>query len=403
MVSRRSLLQSSAAAACLTSSAWPARAANAPGVTDTEIKFGQCMPYSGPASAYSMIGRTEAAYFKMINETSGVNGRKLNFISLDDAYSPPKTVEQTRRLVEQEHVAFIFQALGGVTNAAIRPYLNDNKVPQLFCAAASDSFADTQHYPWTIALNPGLRAEAQIYARHILATKPRAKIGILYQNDAFFGKPYVVGLHEGLGAERLGMIVKEVSYEVTDPTVDSQIVSLQQAGVDTLIIAALPKASAQAIRKGYDIGWRLDRYISYVSVSVASVLKPAGLEKSAGLISSQWVKDPTDTRWKDDPGYKEWERFALRYMSPTELVDANGAYGFNAATLMVHVLKQCGDDLSRENIMRQALNIKNLELPMLLPGIKFNTSPTNYYPARQTWLTRFNGENWELFGELMTN
>ena len=399
MLTRRSFLQSSAVAAFAVS-AGSARAENAPGVTDTEIKIGQTMPYSGPASSYSVIGRTETAYFKMINEQGGVNGRKINLISLDDAYSPPKTVEQIRRLVEQEQVAFLFNTLGTPPNAAVRQYLNDNKVPQLFVATGAAMFSDPQHFPWTMGYQPNYQTEAHIYAKHILATKPDAKIGVLYQNDGF-GKDYLIGLKDGLGADHAGMVIKEVSYETSEPTVDSQIISLQGSGADVFLIAAIPKFAAQAIRKAYDIGWTPVRYISNVSVSLATVLKPAGLEKSKGLITAYYGKDPTDARWKDDPGFKGYAAFIAKYMSPNDLIDISAAYGFGAAATMVQVLKQCGNDLSRENIMRQAANLKDLELPLLLPGMKINTSPTNYSPIRQMQLATFNGENWELFGELL--
>jgi branched-chain amino acid transport system substrate-binding protein len=402
MITRRFLLQSSAAsAAYLASGVWPARAANAPGVTDTEIKIGQTMPYSGPASAYGVLGRTQAAYFKMINEQGGVNGRKLNFMSVDDGYSPPKTVEQTRRLVEQEGVAFIFGSLGTPTNAAIRSYLNDNKVPQLLITTGSAMFGDPQHYPWTMGAIPNYQTEAHIFAKHILATRPDAKIGVLYQNDSY-GKDYLIGIKEVLGADRAGMVVKEASYEVTDPTVDSQVVTLQGSGADTLIIAATPKAASQTIRKVYDIGWRAARYLSNPANSIATVLKPAGLDKSAGLITGVFAKDPTDARWKDDPGFKEYAAFMAKYMSAAEFIDAFAVTAFGGATMLIPVLKQCGDDLSRENIMRQAANLKDLELPMLLPGIKVNTSPDNYYPIRQMQLASFNGKSWEQFGDVLS-
>ena len=303
MHSRRIFLQSSAAAAAyLASGVWTARAANPPGVTDTEIKIGQTMPYSGPASAYGVIGRTEAACFQMINEMGGVNGRKLNLISLDDGYSPPKTVEQTRRLVEQEQVAFIFSSVGTPTNLAIRQYLNDNKVPQLFAGTGASMFGDPQHFPWTMGALPSYQATAHIFAQYILKTTPAARIGVLYQNDDY-GKDYPIGLRDALGvAGHAAMVVKEVSYEVFDPTVDLQVVTLQGAGVDTLIIAATPKAAAQTIRKAYDIGWRPARYLNPTASSIAATLKPAGLDKSKGLITTVIAKDPTDARWQRRPG-----------------------------------------------------------------------------------------------------
>jgi ABC-type branched-subunit amino acid transport system substrate-binding protein len=402
MATRRSFLQSGAAvAAAMVWGGRAARAANAPGITDTEIKIGQTMPYSGPASAYGVIGKTEAIYFKMINDAGGVNGRKINLISLDDGYSPPKTVEQTRRLIEQEGVAFIWQTLGGFTNLAIRPYLNDNKIPHLFGAAAADLLGDPEHFPWTIGSNPAIVTEAHIYAKYILATKPDAKIGILYQNDAL-GKGFVTGMREGLGPDRSAMIVKEVSYEVSDPTVDSQVATLQGAGVDALIIGATPKAAAQTIRKAYDSGWMPERYLFNGASSIVATLKPAGLDKSKGVITAAYGKDPNDPRWKDDPGVKEWAGFATQYLDPTDLANNGAVYGWSSAIALVQVLKQCGDDLSRENIMRQALNIKDLHTPMMLPGATINTSPDNYFPLRQLQLSRFNGENWELFGELLT-
>jgi branched-chain amino acid transport system substrate-binding protein len=402
MITRRFLLQSAVAATAYSAQGFrAAHAENAPGVTDTEIKIGQTMPYSGPASAYGVIGRTQAAYFKMINEQGGVNGRRLNLISVDDGYSPPKTVEQTRRLVEQEGVAFIFGSLGTPTNAATRSYLNDNKVPQLLITTGSAMFGDPQHYPWTMGAIPNYQTEAHIFAKRILAGKPDAKIGVLYQNDSY-GKDYLIGLRDGLGIDHTGMVVKEVSYEVTEPTIDSQVVTLQGAGADTLIIAATPKAAAQTIRKAYDAGWRAVRYLSNPASSIAAVLKPAGLDRSTGLITGVFAKDPTDPRWKDDPGYQGWAAFVAKYLSPIDLIDANAIVGFNAATTLIQALKQCGDKLSRENIMRQAANLKALELPMLLPGIKVNTSADNYYPIRQMQLAAFNGESWVQFGDIIS-
>ena len=400
MINRRTFLQSSAAAAALAASASPSRADNAPGVTNTEIKIGQTMPYSGPASAYGVIGRTEAAYFKMINDEGGINGRKINLISLDDAYSPPKTVEQVRRLVEEEKVAFLFQTLGTPPNTAIRQYCNDNKVPQLFVSTGAAKFSDPQHFPWTMGYNPNYQTEARIYGKQILATKPDGKIGVLFQNDDF-GKDYLIGLKAELG-DHAGMIVKETSYETSEPTVDSQIVTLQGSGADILLIAATPKFAAQAIRKSYDLGWNAVRYLSNVSPSIATVLKPAGLEKSKGLITAYYGKDPTDARWKDAPDLKAWQAFCDKYLSQKEFIDANATYGFGAAATMVRVLKQCGNDLSRDNVMKQAANLKDFEPPMVLPGMKINTSPTNFSPIRQMQLATFNGQSWELFGDLLT-
>jgi branched-chain amino acid transport system substrate-binding protein len=399
MLTRRRFLQSSAAVAAFSAADGSARA-EMPGITDTEIKIGQTMPYSGPASAYGVIGKADAAYFKMINEQGGINGRKINLISLDDAYSPPKTVEQTRRLIEQEQVAFVFDSLGTACCVSVRQYLNDNKVPQLFVATGASIFADPEHFPWTMGWQPNYETEAAIFGKYILQKKPDAKIGILYQNDGF-GKEYLIGLKTGLGAEHANMVVKEASYETSEPTVDSQVVTLQGSGADVFLIAATPKFAAQAIRKSFDIGWSAPRVMSSVSQSIAAVMKPAGVDKSKGVITAVYGKDPTDARWKDDPGYKQYADFIAKYMSPNDLIDANAVYGFGVSATLVQVLKQCGADLSRENVMRQAANIKGLVLPMGLPGASINTSPTNFSPIRQEQLAAFNGESWEPFGELM--
>ena len=400
MIDRREFLAAAAASAAAFSLG-RARADAAPGVTDKEIKIGQTMPYSGPASAYGVIGKTEAAYFKMVNEQGGVNGRTINLISLDDAYSPPKTVEQVRRLVEQEQVAFLFQTLGTAPNLAIRDYCNQNKVPQLYVSTGASTFSDPAHYKWTIGYNPNYQTEARIYAKHILQTKPDAKIAVLYQNDGF-GKDYLKGLKDVLGADHAGMIVKEASYETSEPTVDSQVVTLQGSGADVLIIAATPKFAAQAIRKSYDLGWSGVRYLSNVSPSIATVLKPAGLEKSKGLITAYYGKDPTDARWKDDEDMKGWYAFCDKYLSHATISDANASYGYVVAALLVNVLKSCGDDLSRDNILKQAASVKSLHLPLMLPGQELNTSPDNYSPIRQMQLATFNGTSWELFGDLLT-
>jgi branched-chain amino acid transport system substrate-binding protein len=400
MITRRTFLQSSAAAAAFAASAGSARAADTPGITATEIKIGQTMPYSGPASAYGVIGRTEAAYFKMINEQGGINGRKINLISLDDGYSPPKTVEQVRRLVEEDQVAFLFQTLGTPPNTAIRPYCNEHKVPQLFVATGAAKWNDPKHFPWTIGYNPSYETEARIYAKHILATKPDAKIAVLYANDDF-GKDYIVGFKEGLGASHAGMIVKEATYENSEPTVDSQVVTLQGSGADLFFIVATPKIAAQAVRKSFDLGWNATRYITNVSVSIATVLKPAGLDKSKGLITGGYVIDVTDPRYKDEPGLKAWKDFTTKYMSATDFIDVNAAYAFGAAATMIQVLKQCGNDLSRENVMKEAANLKKFAAPLLIPGITINTSPDNFAPIRQLQLLTFNGTSWEPFGEIL--
>jgi ABC-type branched-subunit amino acid transport system substrate-binding protein len=360
------------------------------------------MPYSGPASGFGIIGRTETTYFRMINETGGINGRKVNLISLDDGYSPPKTVEQTRRLLEQEQVAFFFGSVGTATNAAIRSYLNERKVPQLFVSSGASMFSDPQHFPWTIGYNPSYRSEGRIFAKYIISTKPDAKIGVLYQNDGF-GHDYLEGVREGVGSDRAEMIVKGVSYEVSDPTVDSQTVTLQASGADALIIAANAKGGAQAIRKIYDLGWMPDRYLASTSSSIAAVLKPAGIEQSKGVITNYWGKDPADPRWANAPDYKSWAAFVLRYMTPPDLIDSFAIYAYGAASLLTHVLKQCRDDFSRENVMRQATNIKNYEGPMGLPGAKINTSPEDYRVNRHLQLAKFDGVSWERFGDMLTD
>jgi branched-chain amino acid transport system substrate-binding protein len=402
MISRRKFLETTAVStALLATGALPARAANAPGVTDKEIKIGQTMPYSGPASSYGAIGKAELAYFKKINDEGGINGRMLNLLSLDDGYSPPKTVEQIRRLVEQDQVAFIFQSLGTPSNSAIQKYLNDHKVPQLFVATGATKWNDPKNFPWTIGWQPNYQTEGHIYAKYLLTNKPAAKVGILYQNDDY-GKDYVKGLKDGLGDKAAAMVVKEESYETSDPTVDSQIVSLQASGADAFLNATTPKFAAQAIRKAFDIGWKPLHFLNNVSISVGSVLKPAGLEKSVGVITADYRKDPTDPHWKDDAGYKQWLAFMQKYMPDADLGDNDYPYGMMAAMTMVQVLKQAGNDLSRENIMKEAANLKEFELPMLLPGIKLNTSPDNFAPIKQMQLQRFTGTTWELFGDVLS-
>jgi branched-chain amino acid transport system substrate-binding protein len=402
MISRRRLLQTTAAsAAALAARSLRAWAANAPGVSDKEIKIGQTMPYSGPASAYGAIGKAELAYFKKVNDEGGISGRMVNLLSLDDGYSPPKTVEQIRRLVEQDGVAFIFQSLGTPSNSAIQKYLNDRKVPQLFVATGATKWNDPKRFPWTMGWQPNYQTEAHIYAKYLLTDKPDAKIGILYQNDDY-GKDYVIGLKDGLGDKARTMIVKEESYETSDPTIDSQIVSLQASGADTFLNATTPKFAAQAIRKSYDIGWKPLHFLNNVSISVSSVLTPAGLEKSAGVITADYRKDPTDPRWKDDAGYKQWLEFMKKYMPDADLADNDHPYGMMAAMTLVQVLKQCGNDLSRENIMKEAANLHDLEMPMLLPGIKINTAPDNFAPIKQMQLQHFDGKSWELFGDVLS-
>jgi branched-chain amino acid transport system substrate-binding protein len=377
-----------------------AHAADAPGVTKTEIKIGQTMPYSGPASAYAAIGKAEQAYFKMVNEHGGVNGRQINIESADDGYSPPKTVEETRRLVEREDVAFMFNSLGTATQSAVQKYMNGKKTPQLFVSSGADKWGDYAQFPWTMGWQPSYRTEAQIYAKYILANKPGAKVAVLWQNDDF-GKDYLAGLRDVFGSKYDSLVIRAESYETTDPTMDQQIVTLQGSGADTLEIAATPKFAAQAIRKVFDLGWKPLEFVTNVSASIGAVLTPAGPEKAVGLITAAYVKDGTDPRFADDPGMKEWRAFMAQYMPGADLSDANYPYAYAVSQTLVQVLKQCGDDLSRENIMKQAASLKDLEPATLLPGIKISTSATNYHPIRQMQLTKFNGKNWDLFGELI--
>lgn len=371
-----------------------------PGASDTEIKIGNTNPYSGPASAYGTIGRAIEAYFKKINDEGGINGRKIVFISYDDGYSPPKTVEQVRRLVEQDEVLFLFQTLGTPTNTAIWKYVNQKKIPHIFVATGATKWGDPEGHPWTMGWQPNYQTEGKIYAAYILKHLPNAKIGILYQNDDY-GKDYVKGLKDGLGDKAKTMIVSEQTYEVTDPTVESQIVNLKSSGADVFFNVTTPKFAAQAIKKVADIGWKPTHFLNNVSVSVEAVLKPAGLEASKGIISAFYLKDPDDPQWKDDPGRLEWLEWMQKYYPEGNVHDSFNVYAYSVAQTLVHVLKQAGDDLTRENIMRQAANIKDLELPMLLPGIKINTSPTDFYPIEQLQLAKFDGERWVLFGEVI--
>ena len=372
-----------------------------PGASDTEIKIGQTMPYSGPASAYGTIGKSEAAYFQMINERGGINGRKINFISLDDGYSPPRTVEQTRKLVEEEQVLFVFSNLGTPPNTAIHRYMNAKQVPQLFVATGATKWGDPKNFPWTMGWQPTYHLETRIYAKYLLQTKPDAKVGILYQNDDY-GKDYYRGFKEGLGDKAASMIVKEVTYEVTDPTVDSQIVDLKGSGADTFINITTPKFAAQAVRKTYDIGWKPLQFLNNVSSSIAAVLTPAGLEKAVDIISTAYMKDVVDPQWKDDAGVKEYLAFMKKYYPDGDPNDYSNVYGYTNAQTLSQTLKQCGDDLTRENVMRQGANLKDLELPMLLPGIKINTNATDFYPIEQEQLVKFNGKRWVRFGAILS-
>jgi branched-chain amino acid transport system substrate-binding protein len=371
-----------------------------PGASDTEIKIGNTTAYSGPASAYSTIAKAEAAYFKMINDLGGINGRKIKFISYDDAYSPPKCMEQVRRLVEQDQVLLLFQVLGTASNTAIRPYCNMKKVPQLFVGSGATEWGDPKNYPWTIGWQPNYQSEGRIYAKYILEHQPKAKIGVLYQNDDF-GKDLMKGLSDGLGGKASTMIVSKQTYEVSDPTVDSQIVNLKNSGADVFINITTPKFAAQAIRKAHEIGWKPIHFLNQVANSAESVLKPAGVEASTGVISTFYRKDPDNPEMQNDPAVKEWQAWMKKYYPEGNIRDILNIFGYSAAQTMVQVLKQCGDDLTRENVMKQTANLKNLELPMFLPGIKINTSPMDFFPIEQEQLGKFDGTRWVLFGKII--
>jgi len=371
-----------------------------PGVSDNEIKIGETMPYSGPASAYGTIGRAELAYFAMINEKGGVNGRRITMLSLDDALSPPKTVEQTRRLVEQEKVLVMFSTLGTPTSMSVRKYLNGAKVPQLFIASGATAWGDYENYPWTMGWQPNYQTEARVYAKYILEHLPDARIGLLYQDDDY-GKDYLKGLRDGLGAQGDKMLVATASYETSDPTTDSQVISLQSAGVDVFFNGGTPKFGAQAIRKAYDIGWHPTQFLASVSTSIGAVLQPAGFEKAAGIISIAFVKDPTDPQWQDDPAYRDWRAFMERYYPDGNLADNFNVIGYSIAQTLVEVIRRCGDDLSRENVMKQASSL-DVVLPMLLPGIRISTGAQDFRPIKQLRLQRFDGAHWVLFGDIIS-
>jgi branched-chain amino acid transport system substrate-binding protein len=371
------------------------------GASDTEIKIGNINPYSGPASAYGLIGKTIAAYFNKVNAEGGINGRKINFISYDDAYSPPKAVEQARKLVESDEVLLIFQSLGTPSNSAIQKYMNAKKVPHLFVATGATKWGDPKNFPWTMGWQPPYQSEARIYAKYLLEKFPNAKIGILYQNDDY-GKDYVKGLKDGLGAKAATMIVSEQPYETSDPTVDSQIVNLKASGADVFFNVTTPKFAAQAIKKAAEIDWKPLHLLNNVSQSVGGVLKPAGLDNSKGILSSYYLKDATDPAWKDDAGYKDWLAFMGKYFPDGDKTSSFTVYGYTVAQTLVQVLKQCGDNLTRENVMKQAASLKNLELGMLLPGIKINTSASDFYPIKQMQMQRFTGERWESIGPVMS-
>jgi branched-chain amino acid transport system substrate-binding protein len=383
--------------------AWPVASTSAEmrGVTATEIKIGQTMPYSGPVSAFGALGKGEVGYFKMLNDRGGINGRKINLISLDDGYAPPKTVEQTRRLVESDEVALIFSSIGTAHNTAIAKYLQSKNIPQLFIGSGASKFADITQYPQaTLGVQGPFRYEARLYARYALAKNPNAKFAIISQNDDF-GRDYLLGLKDVFG-DKYDQLVTAVTYEVQDPTIDSQIVKLKASGADVFVIAASPKFAAQSIRKAFEIGWRPMTFLSNVAVWISTVMEPAGLEAGVGILSTAYVKDPDDPAWKDDAGVRGWREFMIKYVPEADLHDTNYVNSYNSAMALEAVLKACGDDLSTENILKQAYSIKDLELPMLLPGIKVNTSPTDHMPVEQMQFMRFNGKTWERFGELQT-
>jgi len=383
-----------------TGAGWaPGFAQSTPGVTATEVKIGNTDAYSGPASAYSVIAKLETAFFEMVNEQGGVAGHKINFISYDDGYSPPKTVEQVRRLIEEDQVAFLFNTLGTPTNSAIERYVNLKKVPQLFVATGADKWGDYQHFPWTIGFQPSYRTEAQIYAKYILANVKDPKIAILYQNDDF-GKDYPAGIKDVLG-DKFDKMVTTATYETTDATVDSQLNTLQASGANVLLVVAIPKFAAQAIRKVYDLGWKPTFIMTNVSTSVGSVLTPAGPDKAIGMLSTDYRKDPVDPSWAKDPGMQQWRDFMAKYMPGADLTDSNYVYAYGVSLTMLQVLKQCNGDFSRENVMRQATNLHDLQLPTLLPGIKVNTSPTNYHPIKALQMLRWDGKTWVRFGPVI--
>jgi branched-chain amino acid transport system substrate-binding protein len=372
------------------------------GASDTEIKIGNTNPYSGPASSYAAIGKTIDAYFKAVNDAGGINGRKVKFISLDDGYSPPKTVELVRQMVEQDKIFALFQSLGTPTNTAIHKYMNSKKVPQIYVATGASKWGDPKHFPWTMGFQPDYHTEAAIYAKHILATIKDAKIAILHQNDDF-GRDYLDGFKEGLGKANEGKIVKIVSYEATDPTVDSQVIQLKDTGANVFFNVGAPKQAAQAIRKAADINWKPVQYLTNVSASVAAVMKPAGFDNCQGIITAAYLMDATDKQWDNNDEMKAWRAWMDKHMPQANKADANHIYGYAVSNLMVETLKRCGDNLTRANLMKQAASFQKYRVPMLLPGITVSTSPTDFYPVQAVQLEHFKGQTWELFGEIMAH
>jgi ABC-type branched-subunit amino acid transport system substrate-binding protein len=395
---RKTLVAIVAGALLLASPASPQ--AQTPGVTKDEIHIGQTMPYSGNASAYGVVGKAMLAYFEKLNrEQGGINGRKIKLTSLDDGYSPPKTVEQTRKLVEQDDVLLIFGTLGTPTNTAIHKYLNAKRIPHLFVTTGADKWADPKGFPWTMPGMVSYQTEAAVYGRYLRETRPDAKVALLMQNDDF-GKDYAAGFRRGLGDAAKQMIVAEATYEVTDPTIDSQILALKASGADAFFSITLGKFSTQAISRAYEMGWRpRDFFVPTSSTSVKAILSPAGLEKSVGIITSSVTKSVSDPQWSEDPGMREYLAFLKQYLPASDPYDTSMVTGYNSAIILAQVLKQCGEDLSRENVLRQAANISNMSLPMLLPGIKVDTGPTDYLPYQTVRLQRFDGKSWNLFGD----
>ena len=399
MITRRAALTAGLASA-VAGRISSARAADTPGVSATEIKIGNTMPYSGPASSYSVIGRTEAAYFKMVNDQGGVAGRKVNFISLDDGYSPPKTVEDVRQLVEEDQVAFCFQNLGTPCNSAIATYMNQKKIPQLFVGSGASKWSDYKKYPWTMGWQPNYRTEAQIYMKYMLANVKEPKLGILYQNDDF-GKDYPIGARDALGANWDKIVVKSVSYETTDATVNSQVAELQSSGANVLLVGAIPKFAAQAIRKVYDLNWKPTFFMTNVAISVGTVMQPAGPEKAVGMLSTQYFKDPTDPSWKDDAAMNTWRGFMAKYNPSGDVTDSATVFAYGISMTMMQVLKQCNGDFSRANVMKQAESLHDVDIPILLPGIKLSTAATDHRPIKAMQLQRWDGKTWVRFGDLI--
>ncbi|MBN9087872.1 MAG: ABC transporter substrate-binding protein [Reyranella sp.] len=401
-ITRRGVVGGTAAAFAFAPAIVGAQKKYDPGVTDKEIRLGHTNPYSGPLSAYGVIGKGIAAYWQMVNDAGGINGRKINFITYDDGFQPPKTVEMVRKLVEDDQVFAIYQLLGTPTNTVVQKYLNQKKVPQLFVATGASKWGNPKEFPWTMGWQPDYATEAAIYAKHIMANHPDGKVAMLYQNDDS-GKDYLNGFIAGFGTAKDKYLIKTASYEVSDPTVDSQIIQLKDSGADVLFNDAAPKAAAQAIRKVADLGWKPAHYLANVAASVASTLKPAGLENSKDIITAAYLKDPTDPQWANAPDFLEWKAFMAKYIPQGNLADASYTYGYAVSSTMRHVLTQCGDTLTRANLMKQAASMQKLVVPLLLPGISINTSASDFYPIQAVQLARFDGETWKLFGDVLSN